>query len=131
MRRCNLGTTLNISPHPPYRRINPAAQARKSQPLLTLTSVNRMRDLWVPISGVGLMRASRLILLTLAVVALAGCSMRKGAPRVAAEPAPVAAAPVMAEPAPMPPPVVMAPPAAAAPAPVMAEPAAEPIYTLD
>jgi polysaccharide export outer membrane protein len=71
------------------------------------------------------MRASRLLLLTLAVLALAGC-MRRPAPRpIAAEPAPV-----MAEPAAVPPPVVMAPPAAAA-VPMMAEPAAEPAYSLD
>ncbi len=68
------------------------------------------------------MRASRLLLLTLAVVALAaaGCSLRRSpsysmAPQVVAEP--------------MPPPVVAAPPDAVAAA--MAEPAAEPPYMLD
>jgi polysaccharide export outer membrane protein len=73
------------------------------------------------------MRASRLLLLTLAVVALAGCSMRKGAPRVTAvEPG----GPVMAEPTPLPPPIVTAPPAVVV-APMMAEPAAEEAYALD
>jgi polysaccharide export outer membrane protein len=70
------------------------------------------------------MRASRLLLLTLAVVALAaaGCSLRRSpsystAPQVVTEP--------------MAPPVVAAPPDAAMAAPVMAEPAAEPPYMLD
>jgi polysaccharide export outer membrane protein len=70
-----------------------------------------------------LMRASRLLLVTLAMVALAaaltGC-MRKAGPRpVAAAPAPVAAQPLPAPaaaqpmPVPVPPPVVTAPPDAA------------------
>jgi polysaccharide biosynthesis/export protein len=85
-----------------------------------------------------LMRAGRLLLVTLATVALAaaltGC-MRKAGPRpVAAAPAPVAAQPM---PASLPPPVVTAPPAAAmAQAPgaaaALAEPVIEePAYTLD
>jgi polysaccharide export outer membrane protein len=78
------------------------------------------------------MRAGRLLLLTLAAVALAaaltGC-MRKPGPRpIAAEPAPVAA---QAMPAPVPP-IVTAPPDAAMAAMPTAEPVIEePGYTLD
>ncbi len=70
------------------------------------------------------MRASRLILLSLLVTALAvsGC-MRRPAPLPIGEP-------VMVEPAPVPPPIIVAP--AIAPAPVLVEgPVAEPPYTLD
>ena len=94
------------------------------------------------------MRARRLLLLALAVLALAGC-MRRPAPQpIAAAPvAAVAAAPVAAAapapvvvaaepgPGPVPPPVIMAPPAAAAAraqvAPVMAAGGGEPAYLLD
>jgi polysaccharide biosynthesis/export protein len=90
-----------------------------------------------------LMRAGRLLLVTLAMVALAaaltGC-MRKAGPRpVAAAPAPVAAQPLPAPaaaqpmPVPVPPPVVTAPPdAARAQAPAGAEAIIEePAYLLD